>query len=91
MLTLCAVGAARERLDSCSYLGEASEGLLSSMTALTASSLIDDEAVQVRRASAQLVWSGLGWAGLAVCGLASPGLAWPLLTSPQRAAPCERA
>ena len=45
MLTLCGIGAARDRLDSCTYLGEGPE-LLPSMLKLTASSIIADEAVQ---------------------------------------------
>ena len=45
MLTLCAVAAARERLDGCSYLGEGPE-LIETMKALTASPLLTDPAVQ---------------------------------------------
>jgi len=45
MLTLCAVAAARERLDSCSYLGEAPE-LIETMRKLTSATLLTDPAVQ---------------------------------------------
>ena len=46
MLTLCAVSAARERLDGCGYLGEGPE-LIETIKALTASPLLTDPAVQV--------------------------------------------
>ena len=46
MLALCAVSAARERLDGCGYLGEGPE-LIESIKALTASPLLTDPAVQV--------------------------------------------
>jgi len=51
MLTLCAVGAARERLVTCSYLGEADEGLRHTMCTLTSSSIITDPAVQLAAAN----------------------------------------
>jgi len=46
MVVLCAVGAARERLDGCAYLGEADE-IVDTMRELTASPLISDPAVQL--------------------------------------------
>ena len=45
MLTLCAIDKSRERLESCSYLGEGVE-LLPTMKKLTASALVNDAAVQ---------------------------------------------
>jgi hypothetical protein len=45
MLTLCAIRDCRERLDKCRYLGEGGE-VLPVMRALTASALVNDEAVQ---------------------------------------------
>jgi len=51
MLSLCAIGAARERLDGCSYLGEGAE-LLPTMQSLTASALISDP--HVKKAAANL-------------------------------------
>ena len=46
MLVLCAVNAAKERLDGCSYLGEGPE-LLDSMKALTSHPLLTDSSVQL--------------------------------------------
>ena len=52
MLTLCGIGATKERLDRCSYVGEGAE-LLPIMQALTSSSIISDPHVQ--QAAANLV------------------------------------
>ena len=52
MLTLCGIGATKERLDKCAYLGEGAE-LLPTMHELTSSSLIADEKVQ--QAAANLI------------------------------------
>jgi len=41
MIVLCGLRAARERLDGCSYLGEADEGLLEIMKKVTASPLLE--------------------------------------------------